>query len=76
VSEIDQSSWPAHLRDGAPYQQCTGCGRKTWDTSSFDGGECRMTQPDGRRCDGVFLAELPPKWSEVPVVPGREADRA
>jgi hypothetical protein len=50
----DQSSWPAHLRDDAPWQQCIACGRKTWDVAEF-GHECLMTQPDGQRCRGMFV---------------------
>jgi hypothetical protein len=49
----DQSTWPAHLRDDAPYQQCNSCGRKTWDVSEF-GAACRMRQPDGFTCGGRF----------------------
>lgn len=50
---VDQSTWPAHLRDDAPRQPCGRCGRFTWSTSQF-GQKCRMTQPDGQRCDGRF----------------------
>lgn len=49
----DQSTWPAHLRDDAPNQQCGRCGRFTWDTAAFD-TECRMPQPDGYPCGGRF----------------------
>ncbi len=42
-----------HLRDDAPCQQCTICGRKTSDRSTFE-GSCGMTQPDGFPCAGVF----------------------
>lgn len=49
----DQSSWPAHLRDDAPSQRCSGCGRKTWAVGQF-GMQCLMTQPDGSECSGAF----------------------
>ncbi|MER7331698.1 MULTISPECIES: hypothetical protein [unclassified Micromonospora] len=49
----DQSTWPAHLRDNAPSQQCGRCGRFTWSPSKF-GAECRMPQPDGYPCGGRF----------------------
>jgi hypothetical protein len=49
----DQSTWPAHLRDDAPYRRCGRCGRKTWAIAEF-GQECRMTQPDGYPCGGSF----------------------
>lgn len=56
----DQSTWPAHLRDDAPYQRCDQCGRKTWAVSEF-GRECRMPQPwrsgPSVRCAGLFVAE-------------------
>lgn len=55
---VDRSTWPAHLRDDAPFVQCGRCGRKTWDTDAF-GTECRMTQPDGFPCGGRFAEELP-----------------
>jgi hypothetical protein len=50
-----QSTWPAHLRDDAPSQQCGRCGRYTWSASEFD-TECRMPQPDGYPCGGRFEA--------------------
>ena len=50
---IDQSTWPAHLRDDAPFARCGRCGRKTWSTEEF-GRECRMPQPDGFPCGGRF----------------------
>lgn len=50
---IDQSSWPAHLRDDAPSQQCGRCGRSTWAVEQF-GQEDRMPQPDGYPCGGRF----------------------
>lgn len=51
----DQSSWPAHLRDDAPFQRCGRCGRKTWHIDGF-GTEDRMIQPDGYPCGGRFAA--------------------
>ncbi len=53
--EIDQASWPAHLRDDAPSQRCSSCGRNTWAVEEF-GNECRMTQPSGQACGGRFGA--------------------
>jgi hypothetical protein len=52
---IDQSSWPAHLRDDAPSQRCSRCGRNTWAVEEF-GNECRMPQPSGKACGGRFGA--------------------
>lgn len=51
--QIDQSTWPAHLRDDAPSQRCRRCGRFTWSAEEFD-AEDRMTQPDGYPCGGRF----------------------
>jgi hypothetical protein len=48
---------PEHLRDDAPYQVCSGCGRKTWSKSEF-GQICSMPQPDNIICLGMFLEEL------------------
>ena len=50
---VDQSDWPAHLRDDAPRQRCNRCRRYTYALSEF-GAECRMTQPDGWPCGGRF----------------------
>lgn len=54
---MDQSTWPAHLRDDAPHQRCDRCGRKTWDRENFD-GRCMMPQWDGAawvgQCGGRF----------------------
>lgn len=44
-------SLPDHLRDGAPFATCSGCGRKSWASSSW-GMKCGMTQPGGALCDG------------------------
>jgi hypothetical protein len=49
----DQSAWPPHLRDDAPRQQCSGCGRFTFATSEF-GQNCLMPQPDDALCSGTF----------------------
>lgn len=49
----DQSAWPAHLRDDAPFARCDGCGRSTWAESEF-GQVCDFPQPDGDRCQGRF----------------------
>lgn len=51
----DQSTWPAHLRDDAPRQQCSSCRRFTVATSEF-GRTCNMPQPGGNRCTGTFGA--------------------
>jgi hypothetical protein len=56
----DQSTWPAHLRDDAPYQRCDRCGRKTWDTSEFGGG-CIMPQTYSA-IEGWYN----PVWRHVP----------
>jgi hypothetical protein len=49
----DQSLWPPHLRDGAPYQICSGCERRTWAGIDFY-GFCTVTQPSGLPCGGRF----------------------
>jgi hypothetical protein len=49
----DQSDWPEHLRDDAPFAICGRCGRKTWSLAER-GAEDRMTQPDGFPCGGMF----------------------
>ncbi len=54
----DPISWPAHLRDDAPFQRCDRCRRKTWTAAAFD-TEDRMTQPDGNPCGGRFRSETP-----------------
>lgn len=48
---IDQSTWPAHLRDDAPSQRCSRCGRCTWSIEEF-GKACRMPQLNGMTCGG------------------------
>lgn len=53
VLGIDQSTWPAHLRDDAPRQRCGRCQRYTYALSEF-GAICSMTQPDGLPCGGRF----------------------
>jgi hypothetical protein len=58
VADDPQAGWPAHLRDDAPSQQCSGCRRFTWSTSEF-GQVCNMPQPDGRRCTGRFMPSDP-----------------
>lgn len=50
---LDQSAWPAHLRDDAPVNRCSRCRRYTWSTEAF-GTVCGMTQPNGRACNGRF----------------------
>jgi transcriptional regulator with XRE-family HTH domain len=55
VFRAAQRDWPEHLRDDAPVQACSGCGRKTWTSTRF-GRPCAMTQPDGTRCPGVFVS--------------------
>lgn len=51
---IDKSDWPEWLRDDAPYQKCSYCGRKTWDTDAFN-QTCGMTLPHHRGpCAGKF----------------------
>lgn len=49
----DQSTWPEHLRDDAPYLVCSHCQRKSW---AVIGGEkpCRMPQPSGKVCSGIL----------------------
>lgn len=42
----------AHLRDDSPYATCSICGRKSWGSPA--GSECRMPQPNGSICPGVF----------------------
>ena len=54
---VDQSTWPAWLRDDAPYQKCSYCGRKTWTTEEF-GRRCGMTLPGRRPCSGTFGPEI------------------
>lgn len=49
------ASLPYHLRDDVPpLGYCSWCHRKTW--SELDDIPCGMTQPDGRKCPGVFVA--------------------
>jgi ribosomal protein L37E len=50
----DQSQWPAHLRDDAPFKTCDTCGRKTWATEARTGDPCAMPQPSGVPCEGHF----------------------
>ncbi len=38
----------------SPVAQCSVCQRCTWDIREF-GSECRMFQPQGHRCEGVFI---------------------
>lgn len=47
---------PAHLRDDAPRQKCSSCGRYTYAVDSF-GGMCNMPQPSRENCPGVFGPE-------------------
>lgn len=51
---VDQSGWPPHLRDDAPYLQCDVCQRKTWAPTAH-GTRCEMPQPNGKPCHGHFL---------------------
>jgi len=44
---------PPHLKDDAPFAQCTKCGRKTFTASEF-GAKCGLTQPNNQKCDGTF----------------------
>lgn len=44
---------------GAPIiGHCNRCHRATWDEDQF-GRECRMTQPDGNPCGGMFQPSSP-----------------
>ena len=51
---------------------CSGCRRHTWSTDEF-GSTCNMTQPDGRRCQGIFRSFAaaaedslsPEDWAEI-----------
>lgn len=52
---VDESTWPAHLRDDAPTARCGRCGRETVDAELF-GQEDRMPQPDSYPCGGRFTA--------------------
>jgi hypothetical protein len=52
---VDQSTWPAHLRDDALHQKCSYCDRKTWSTEAF-GRPCGMTLPHRGTCPGTFEA--------------------
>ena len=47
----------AHLQPDAPFAVCNRCGRKSWGLFS-EGMICGMPQPDGRRCDGMFIDPL------------------
>jgi len=60
----DQSTWPAHLRDDAPSQQCSRCQRCTWDVEQF-GRECTMIQPNRRPCGGRFAGDWPALTEEA-----------
>ncbi len=54
----EEAGWstelPEHLRDDAPKQQCTACRRFTRARSEF-GTDCRMPQPSGEPCTGLFV---------------------
>lgn len=52
----------AHLREDAPYDVCSGCGRKSW--AEVEGSVCGMPQPDGSVCDGVFVPESLDTWHD------------
>jgi hypothetical protein len=52
----DQSTWPEHLRDDAPYQKCGRCQRHG-SRQEFN-MICRMTQPDSLPCGGRFGPEI------------------
>lgn len=45
---------PAYLRDDAPLATCSKCGRKSVIMAHGPGLRCRMQQPDGTHCDGVW----------------------
>lgn len=45
--------------DAPPVAACNGCQRKTW-AQGAAGETCGMTQPDGHRCQGTFVASEQP----------------
>lgn len=45
---------PPHLRERAPFLECSKCKRKSWSISEIQ-QVCSMTQPDGTKCDGFML---------------------
>lgn len=49
---------PDHLRDDAPYKQCSVCGRKSWDEPEVQ-AICWLSQPDGSKCQGVLRLARP-----------------
>ena len=44
---------PPHLRDEPIFIQCSRCGRKSYSGRGIN-SPCRMTQPDGSACPGIF----------------------
>lgn len=49
------SPLPAYLQNDEEFGRCSACGRKTW-TRAEMGTQCKMTQPDGTKCAGIFRA--------------------
>lgn len=62
----DDPRLPDHLRADCPMVECYRCHRQTVrDVAgrSVINDECGMTQPDGSRCDGRFIASTI-EWGE------------
>lgn len=51
--EFTAENMPYHLRDAATGTKCSRCGRTSWAEEEFN-QVCRMPQPNGSRCPGVF----------------------
>lgn len=49
----EKETLPAHLREDAPYKQCSVCGRKSWEDPEHE-AICWMPQPSGDKCHGVL----------------------
>ncbi len=58
---MDQADLPEHLRDDAPYVQCSRCKRKSFAATAGSvggfpaGAVCGFPQPDGENCPGTML---------------------
>lgn len=52
---MNQDNLPPHLRDDAPYKQCSVCGRKSFEQPELE-TLCWMSQPNGTKCQGVLRA--------------------
>ncbi len=42
-----------HLEPGGSYLRCSKCERKNWNARV--NSNCNMTQPNGEKCEGIFI---------------------